>query len=198
MNKLLLLVLFVSTNLFADARIEKAFSEFYYSGPLSARHCGQNVASFMRELSRQGLLNSKVRVVSFKAPDHSWSFGNIVAVNSRWGERKGSSMHQNWSFHVIAIVDGKVLDFSFDQKPRPLPVRQYLKEMFIPKEPILLNGESFRVRGKGPYYTPAYANDELAYYVFKTMTSDSHGNFNELKSGLGLAEFLECDFGVSC
>ena len=183
------LLLILSFSVLADPRIEKAFERFYFEGPISDRHCGQNISSFIQTLAKSGLYQPSMQVISFKAPHHAWSFGNIVAVNSRWGTLKGSSYHQNWIFHVIAILDGKVYDFSFDRKPRVIPLKQYLREMFIPKEAFAINGMSFRVRGQGPYYTPAHAEDELDYYEFKTMSVDSKGNFKELKTGLSLAEF---------
>jgi hypothetical protein len=84
-----------------------------------------------------------------------------------------------------------VYDFSFERSPKILPLKQYMSEMYIPKNSFDINGSSFRVRGEGPTYTAAHATKELKDYQFKIMTADRHGNFTEVASRLNFEQFYQ-------
>jgi hypothetical protein len=118
-------------------------------------------------------------------------FWSSVAVNARWGTLNNGSSHQNWGFHVIAIIDQKVYDLSFNEAPLILSFNDYLDSMFIPKIPFAINGETFRVGGDGPFYSAEYAMEELQHYQVKIMKSDKDGNFTTIFENQKLIDFLK-------
>ncbi len=190
MIKKILLTLFLFIPLHSNASIPERFEEFFYSPEISSRHCGNNISHFIKYLFQKGEAVKNINVISITAPDHDWSFGRVVAVNSRWGTKIESSLHQNWSFHVVAIIDGFVYDFSFNEQPLILPLKKYMQQMFVPKSPFAINGETFRVRGQGPYYTSAHATSELAKFKFKTFSTDSRGVFTAIESEISFNDFM--------
>jgi hypothetical protein len=159
----------------AFANINQRFEEFYYSGHISSRHCGQNIHNFIKFLVQTGDYDSRTKVLYFEAPSNRWSFGKVVAVNSRWGKNIDGNFHENWSHHVIAVRDGLVYDFSFSRSPRILPLMDYFEEMYVPVRPFAIYGLDFRVGGDGPYYSASHARKELENFKFKITTVSSNG-----------------------
>jgi hypothetical protein len=192
MKKLLLvLLIFQSFTSLVFAGIKEDFEKFYYSDILSSRHCGQNISHFMQFLDQQGNFREDIVVLSFSAPQHSWSFGLLPALNSRWGRTYDGYRRDNWSFHVIAVIDGLVYDFSYNDRPTLIPLKDYLHDMFIPNESFMINGDTFRVRGQGPYYTTEHALAELPYFRFRVLSPDHKGNFTEIERNLTTADIMQ-------
>jgi hypothetical protein len=190
MLKSILFAFMVLAPLTSQAGMTERFAEYYFSNELSSRHCGANVSNFIKYLSQKGESTQGITIVSMRAPDHSWSFGRVVAVNSRWGTAVGTVYHQNWEFHVIAIKNGKVYDFSFNDTPKVLPLNQYMQEMFIPSAGFEINGSTFSVRGEGPVYTPAHAQKELYHYEFKLMSTNASGAFTTLETEVSYSDLM--------
>lgn len=185
-----LIIQFLVFTQIAIANIDSIFSEFYYSPQISSLHCGRNISLFIKQLSASGYDINDIKVLSITAQYQPWSFGRVVAVNARWGNLNNGNFHQNWDFHVIAIIDKKVYDFSFNQTPLILDINQYLLSMFIPKVPFEINGSSFRVGGEGPFYKAEHAMLGLEHYQVKVMTSDKNGKFTTLIEKQNLLNFL--------
>jgi hypothetical protein len=185
------LFIFSSQTLWGQSDFNKHFKNFYYSSEISARHCGENISAFMRYLTRQKFQDHKsILIVSMTSPGNPWSFGNVVTLNSRWGNAIENHFHHNYAFHVFAIYKGHAYDFTFAQEPKILPTKEYLKEMYIPHKPILLYGESFRVRGMGPEYNEKHAMDELNQSEFKLFNTDSRGTFNLVQESASYQELF--------
>jgi hypothetical protein len=178
---------------FAFANIDQIFSEFYYSPEISSRHCGRNISNFIKELAKLGYEHKDIRILYITAPYHPWSFGRVVAVNSRWGNLIDGNAHQNWEFHVIALIDKKAYDFSFNDSPKILNFNEYLESMFIPKNQFAINGETFRVRDEGPYYNSTHAKKELPHYRVKIFQSDKNGVLNAISEEMTLADFMNSE-----
>ena len=149
--------------------LPEAFEDFYYSDKISSRHCGRNIKNFIKDLKRNGFDTSGIKVLKITAAGNSWGFGRIVALNSRWGKSLDNHFVENWGFHVVAVHNGEVYDFSFSREPTILKFDDYVESMFVAQNPILLYGKSFRVRGEGPYYTPEISRDELSSLVFESV-----------------------------
>lgn len=176
---------------YASAGIANHFVDFFYHEQISSRHCGKNISDFMKYLNQKGESLQDFSIITITAPHHIWSFGNVVALNSRWGTEKEGILHENWAFHVIAVHRGKVYDFSFNQTPLILPLRMYMQKMFIPKKSFAINGDTFRVRGKGPIYTAQDALEELQHYRFKILLTDSSGVFKEIENEVSYSNFMK-------
>ncbi len=176
--------------LFVHANLADEFSNFYYSKNISARHCGANVASFIKHLATNGYDTSNVRALKITAPNSRWGFGQVISVNSRWGRFESENYHQNWSFHVVALIEGNVYDFSFNQMPLIRPFKNYIQEMFIPKVPFAIYGDTFSIGGVGPYYSSSEAQVELQKYHFETYSVDTYGNFYLKYSANNLSDFI--------
>lgn len=177
----------------ALASMESLFFNFYYSPEISSLHCGRNISLFMKSLSDSGVDISDVKILSITAGYQPWSFGRVIAVNSRWGTFNNGNYHQNWDFHVIAIHDKKVYDFSFNQTPLVLSVGEYLESMFIPKQPFAINGETFRVGSEGPLFNANHARMGLDYNLVKVMRSDKKGKFTTLIEKQNMLDYLRSE-----
>ena len=168
---LLLFTLSSATGAYAaDERVVlREFARHYESHEISGRHCGKNIDSFIDRLRRIGALPPDLRRVVIRSPDSGWHMESmLIGTNSRFGTPdKDGPIVSMWYFHVVALWQGKVYDFSFDREPRVLPVEEYLEAMFVPVRPFLLFGESFRIRGKGPYYGREDAREEVAKFTFE-------------------------------
>lgn len=169
----------VSFNIMAQTSINSQFEQFFYSTNISSRHCGRNIDKFIRQLKSQGFQTNEIKTV--RITSHSpWGFGMVMAMNSRWGKLTEGNFHENWNFHIIALHEGLVYDFSFHQGPQVLPLQDYLERMYIPVKPFMPYGPTFRIQGNGPYYTPAIAKSQInSSFVFEIMEYNSR---NELRT----------------
>jgi hypothetical protein len=184
----LLFFLFIFSNsVFAQ---ESEFKEYFYTGEISSRHCGQNTSNFIDYLGDTGYPTSDVDTLVITAPGNMWSFGKVLAVNSRWGKENEGNYHENWSFHVVSIIRGYVYDFSFNKGPLILPLIEYLNRMFIPTSPLMLYGETFRIRNRGPWFTKQDAKEELVNYRFKILKTQSNGSLDVIRKDLNLKQLI--------
>lgn len=182
---LLFLLLILSSALFAQ---EKEFNDYFYNGELSSRHCGKNTANFIEFLGDTGYPITEIDTLVITAPVNMWSFGKVLAVNSRWGKEIEGNFHENWTFHVVSIIDGNVYDFSFNKTPLILPLRDYLNMMYIPANPYMPYGETFRISNRGPWFTKEDAEKELKGYRFKILETQNNGRSNATHINLSLEE----------
>lgn len=189
---LLLFVLAFNITTYANSSIKKLFSDYFYHIDLSARHCGQNISNFVKYLSKNNFQDIKgITIVSMTSPNNPWSFGNVVAMQARWsGKNNGIYSHFNYAFHVFAIHQGEVYDFSFMEEPTVLPLDRYLSTMYIPPVAFAINGSSFRTRGMGPLYTPSHALTELKDSSFKIFNTNNKGDYIDTQISLSYSELL--------
>lgn len=172
-------------------KIDDAFRYFFTNGELSARHCGENTARFMRFLADRNIdIHEDIMIVKMNSENNSWSFGNIIALEARWGNVIDQYRHQNYQFHYFSIYQGRVYDFSFATVPTILSFNEYLKRMFIPAKPVEIYGSDFRIRGMGPAYTKEYALEELNDSSFNVYRTDKNGRFQIVNENLRLQDFL--------
>lgn len=165
--KILIILLFCQ---FAHgANLDEIFEQFYFSNKISSRHCGQNINNFVKELERNNIETSNVKVLEITAPGNGWGFGNVVALNSRWGKELDGHRVQNWGFHVVAVIENRVYDFSFNTFPIAPDFETYIEQMFVAQNPILLYGSSFRISGQGPGFTPEISKELLHNYKFRVV-----------------------------
>ena len=186
--KLFVLILIaVPQSVFAQ---ESEFNDYFYNGELSSRHCGVNTSNFIEYLSDGGYPISKIDTLVITAPGNMWSFGKVLAVNSRWGRENEGNSHESWNFHVVSVIDSNVYDFSFNKVPLILPIDEYLNRMFIPSSPFMPYGESFRVSGHGPWFTKEDARKVLKNYRFKVLGTSNNGRQSIIHKELTLKELL--------
>jgi len=175
----------------SESQVKKHFKSFYYSTEVNDRFCRKNVENFAKHLNSKDLLDEDFKLIIIEAPGHPWTFGYLPAFKSRFGKYVEGMYHQNWTYHAIGLYKGKVYDFSFDKKPRVLKLTSYMDEMYLPLRPYLINGETFRTRGKGPYFTRADAREEREDFDYKVYSFDSRANSKVESSTLNYKEFLK-------
>lgn len=185
-NSLLLFGLFFLN--IALGSIDREFKDFYYSSKIDPRFCGKNISNFTKHLSSKNLFKESFRVIKMTSPSNPWSFGNIIAVNGRWGSLNNKNYVIAYGHHVFLIYDNKVYDFSFNDEPKILSIPKYFKEMFIPVKAFLIHGKDFRTRGKGPYYSPQDALDELNDSYFNFYSTDTRGDHHLIEQDLTYTE----------
>jgi hypothetical protein len=66
-----------------------------------------------------------------------------------------------------------------------------LEDMFIPKEPFMIHGPTFRIQGRGPYYNQEEAWLGLRNSIFKIDVPDQAGRLQRIKTFQDLESFLE-------
>ncbi len=149
--------------------LDRHFESFYDSPELEPRFCGRNIDAFIASLKRENALPPDLRRVVIRAPKSAWHPASmLIAMNSRSASRRRDEPRlEMWYFHVIAVSGGQVYDFSFDEFPRILPIAEYFEAMFVYDRPYPIFGPSFRIRGKGPNYTPEDARAEYADFTFE-------------------------------
>ena len=187
-KKLLFFLFILSSSVFAQ---ETEFKEYFYTGELSSRHCGRNTSNFIDYLGDNGYPTSEIDTLVITAPGNMWSFGKVLAVNSRWGKENEGNYHENWSFHVVSIIRGYVYDFSFNKIPLILPLGEYLNRMFVPTNPFMPYGETFRISNRGPWFTKHDAKEELVDYRFKILKAQNNGSLDVIHKGLNLEQLMD-------
>lgn len=123
------------------ADLERARDLFVsqFSGTLyKPGRCGENTETLIRLAIREGIDLEGASLIAVENKGNS-NFGLVAARLARGqggGERPGRA---NWSYHAFLVVEGHVLDFDFDSRPRILPLASYIREMFLPP-----SGERFK------------------------------------------------------
>ena len=174
----------------SETQIKKSFKSFYYSTEVNDRFCRKNVENFAKYLKSINLLDENFKLIIIEAPGHPWTFGRLPAFKSRFGKYVEGMYHQNWTYHAIGLYKGEVYDFSFDRKPRVLKLTKYMDEMYLPTSPYLINGETFRTRGMGPYFTRAHAKEEREDFDYNVYSFDSGANSKLESPTMNYKEFL--------
>ncbi len=164
--KWLLFALLFSSVTFAKSSIEAEFEDFYYSNQINPRFCKKNILGFLDSLESKGIDTSEFEVLEITAPRSSWGFGKMIALNSRWGREVAFYNFQTFGYHVIAIYKDKVIDFSFGPEPKLLSYDEYIEEMYLVDEDILLYGPSFSLRGQS-YYTRELSIEHVSDFEIK-------------------------------
>lgn len=184
---LLTLFTFIQLTTFGYASIQKHFEDFFYNEKISARFCGENISNFMKYLAENNFTDfDNIAIVSMTSPANPWGMYNVVAFQPR-----GSYSDARYDFHVFAVYKGQVYDFFFRNVPTILSLRDYLKEMYIPKNSYELNGNDFKVNKIGPLFTPAMALEELKKSHFKLMTTNYKAQYQVINMKLSFDELLE-------
>lgn len=111
--------------------VQEAFREFYTAPEISGNHCGQNVRHFLNYLNKREVKYRSGFVVSIYD-----DYGFLHHFDARWGDEEKylnceTYLHQNWFFHVFAVIDGMAYDFS-QSGPKVQPLHEYLKTAYLP------------------------------------------------------------------
>lgn len=114
------------------------FAQHYKGSFYKQNKCGENIETLIRVALKQGIDVSGAELIYLENTG-SWNFGLIDAHRAREQgpfvdpevreERKPGQT--NWEFHIFLLVEGRVLDFDFDNQPKILPLNQYIPEMFF-------------------------------------------------------------------
>lgn len=189
---ILSLMIIFSCGLSANSRVDELFKEFYYNPIVVPRLCWQNISNFTKFLHENDAYDEDIRIIDFSSPGSAWTMYMLNPFMARFGKEQNGMNISRWYSHFIAILDDKVYDFSFNKEPTILSVDDYFETMFIPKEDIMLFGETFIVRGKGPYFTSEMARTVLTKEMdFLVRTADDQGNFSEREESFKYHEFKE-------
>jgi hypothetical protein len=127
----LLCVLYVcmAEALAADVPGLRSLFEASFRSSYEVRHCGRNIDRFLRSAQAQGLNLQGAHYVKLTGS----GFFELPPLQRRGSSAPGVFMADGlWYFHVILVADGMVFDFDFTNRPRVLPVVDYLREMFVP------------------------------------------------------------------
>lgn len=140
---LILLALFSLQSFAADvAGISKIFKQTFWTSHYEERFCGKNIEGLVRKAMDQGLDLNNAYIVQI-TDTSGFMFGMVAAVSAREGgpfiqprQQNPSNLpgEKNWYFHVVLKVDDKILDYDFTNDPKVLTMKEWLKEMWIPKE----------------------------------------------------------------
>lgn len=148
--------------------LKTRFEAFYVSNQIDPRLCGPNIDGFIKYLRDHHELPNDFKRVVIRTKYSRWHLENmLIAVNTRFGTLDPSGQRFGfWYHHVIGIVQNQVYDFHA-ATPAILSFQQYLENMFVPKVPFMVFGDTFRVGGRGPYYGPQDAREELSNFTFE-------------------------------
>ena len=143
-SKLSLYILLISLSfqtLAADLKgITKIFKNSFWSSHYEEGYCGKNIENLVTKAIEARLDLDGAEIVQI-TDEGGWMFGMVNALAAREGGRlitpasaspARSPGEKNWYFHVVLLVDGKVLDYDFTNQVKILPLKDYLNAMFIP------------------------------------------------------------------
>ncbi len=105
---------------------QKAFAEAW-TVDYQPTECGNNISRFLKKLQKRNVRLSEAQVITV-----SPQFDGLLinAERTRTGQ-SGATTEQNWYFHVFLLLEGKVFDFDFMNRPAVLPIARYLDQMFF-------------------------------------------------------------------
>ena len=96
----------------------------------------------MRKAQAANLNLSGASILKITDP-FGYTFGLVSAVQAREAGRlmvparvkpERAPGKNNWEFHVVLLIEGKILDYDFTNEPRILSAHEYFNYMFIPRE----------------------------------------------------------------
>lgn len=139
----LILFLISLQSIAADLKgISKIFKDTYWTSHYEERFCGKNIEKLVRKAIEARLDLSGAQIIQI-TDSSGWMFGMVNALQAREGGRlivpaqtspERSPGEKNWYFHVVLLVEGKVLDYDFLSQPTINPLKDYLNAMFIPAQ----------------------------------------------------------------
>ena len=111
--------------------VGQSFQDFYYNFELSPNKCGVNIQKFLVHLNQRNVKFNKGFVVSIHE-----DFAELNHFDARWGPVETYTngvpyRRNNWYFHVFAVIDSIVYDFS-QTGPKAQPLAEYLQTAYIP------------------------------------------------------------------
>lgn len=178
LSRLLFSLIFtISTGSLARS-LDNDFRRFYESDRLSSRHCGRNIDEFAAQLESENKYPRDMLRLEIENPRGSWGFGRLIALSARWARGTGDIYQANYSFHVVALHRGIVYDFSFGPNARPLPLADYLDQMFLVPNSItnfMPMGSTFRIQDRGPEYLREDSIKELRTFHYQLSQRIDHG-----------------------
>lgn len=122
--------------------ISHIFKKTFWTSHYQERFCGRNIEGLVQKAIDARLDLSNAQILQITDP-HGSMFGMVQAVVARESGRliepartlpKRNPGVMNWYFHVVLMVEGKILDYDFTNQPRILSLNQYMNEMFIPAD----------------------------------------------------------------
>ncbi|MCT4640694.1 MAG: hypothetical protein N4A33_00250 [Bacteriovoracaceae bacterium] len=144
MIKLITLNLILCLSLFAsEASVNSIFKKLYFDTEnIVQSQCAQNIKFFIEEAYEAGINISNFKVLIIKNSGIHYS-SYLKAFNVRDGKTVYSPYKKDyyvrmtgWFYHVIALYNGKVYDFSYDQEPKIHSLKTYVENMFLLKYPV--------------------------------------------------------------
>jgi len=183
MKSLLLFFVFtISTAFSSNEEIKKSFTEFYHHEKIVFNKCGLNTKHFLTYLKNQNIELKNGYVVSLHE-----DMGLLNHFRPRWGrqdtyENGVRYNRSNWYFHVFAVIDGYVFDFSHEST-KAIPLRDYLIESYLPKyktNNIFLLGKVDRLKMLKKFLTIKMKVYPLKKYEKNLGPSFYEGRFIEL------------------
>jgi hypothetical protein len=99
-----------------------------YQDDYQSLMCSHNMMSLIETFSSSGLPLHDTYIVHVRAL-------NAPFVEVRAYQARGEGT-QRWSFHAFMVRDGKVFDMDFRNSQENPSFKNYIKEMFFPKEAL--------------------------------------------------------------
>lgn len=122
--------------------ISKIFQDSFWTSHYEERFCGKNIEKLVRKAIDARLDLSGAQIIQI-TDQSGWMFGMVNALQAREGGRlitpaqtspERSPGEKNWYFHVVLLVEGKVIDYDFLSQATIYPLKDYLNAMFVPEK----------------------------------------------------------------
>lgn len=121
--------------------VSNLFAQTFWNSHYEERYCGKNIETLVAKAVNARLDLSNAQIIGISDAG-GWMAGMVNALQAREAgllitpSRVSPMRHpgeRNWYFHVVLLVEGRVMDYDFTNQPRVIPLNDYLHEMFIPK-----------------------------------------------------------------
>jgi hypothetical protein len=120
----------------------RLFKKSFWTDHYEQRFCGKNIEKLVRKGLDAGVDLSGAEIIEI-TDISGWMFQMLNALQAR--EAGGlitparvsppfrNPGEKNWHFHVVLLVEGRILDYDFTNEAQTPLFKAYLNEMFIPK-----------------------------------------------------------------
>jgi hypothetical protein len=146
--------------------VSKIFQDTFWTSHYEERFCGKNIEKLVRMAIDARLDLSGAQILQI-TDQSGWMFGMVNALQAREGGRlivpaqtspERSPGEKNWYFHVVLLVEGKIIDYDFLSQASIYPIKDYMNAMFIPEKRV--NDPAYKMSKMKGYKIKAYPAED--------------------------------------